>query len=276
MRSRRRRRAKRRSSGGGWRIFAGLGLILVVISIFTLIGFMYVSATKNYVALNPDNHCPEDKFLNHLTVLVMDTTDSLNRAQKSSVKNVVEKLVSSTPRYGALAIYAVSPDEQRQSQSIFYRCNPGRKNEIDPKFANPAKIEQEWKEGFHLPLNETLEKNLESGGANSSPIMESIQWVAIQEFGPLADADTPLKLVVISDFLQHTTGYSHYRVNPNFSSFENSQYYRKVKANLQDAQIELWFVRRNTGRQDSSLENFWRTYFQAQGAKSVSIEHLVG
>ena len=248
----------------------------MVVSIFALIFFFYVSAKENYVKLNPDNHCPEVKPLKQLTVLVLDTTDSLNRAQKSSVKNVVEKLVSSTPRYGALAIYAVSPDEQRQSQSIFYRCNPGRKSEIDPKFANPAKIEQEWKEGFHLPLNDTLERNLESGGANSSPIMESIQWVAIQEFGPLADVGIPLKLVVISDFLQHTTGYSHYRVHPIFSGFENSQYYRKVKANLQDAQIELWFVRRNTGRQDSSLENFWRTYFLAQGTNSVSIEHLEG
>ena len=238
--------------------------------------YLYSVQKQSHVALNPDNFCPATTLPVEMTALVIDATDSLNRVQQSSVRNIIEKLVSNTPRHGALAIYLVSTDPEVQSEPVFFRCNPGRGDEIDPIFGNPQKVEYLWKTGFQEVLDEQLTRTLESEGANSSPIMESVLWAAIQHFDKDGYSDIPRNLVVISDFLQHTNGYSHYRSQPNFAVFERSQYYRKIQSDLEDVNVHLWQIRRNSRHQNADLEKFWEVFFRAQGAVGVTYSHLPG
>ena len=273
---RNRRRVRRRSGSTIWKYILGVILIILVVAALAAVFYIYYSKQKSHVALDEDTNCPTSSPPSHITALVVDATDALNQVQQSSVRNVVDQLVAEIPRFGALAIYVVSTDSETQSHPIFYRCNPGRGGDIDPMFGNPEKVENLWKKGFRNALNEELDKNLDSGVANSSPIMESVLWVAIQHFDKLGHDQVPRTLAVISDLLQHTDGYSHYRTRADFSTFENSQYYRKVRANLLGVEARLWQIRRNTERQNSDLEKFWRTFFQAQGASNVSFQLLPG
>ena len=273
---RRTQHRRRQSRSSFWRALAGSILLILVIITIIFLYYLSISQSKKHIALNPKNHCPLQVPLSHVTVLIVDATDPLNRIQKKSVNNLLNKLVAEVPRYGAFVIYAVSTDEEHRSQPVFFRCNPGRGEDIDPMFGNPQRVENLWREGFRASLNEELEKNLESGTANSSPIMESIQWATVQEFEPSDRTDIPHQLVVISDFLQHTNQYSHYRVKPDFPTFENSKYYRKVRANLIGADVILWLVRRNSKVSNALLKKFWETYFRAQGADEVHVENLPG
>ena len=251
-------------------------MIILVIVIFGFVFFKYFERVESHVELDAATHCPTSSPPTHITGLIVDITDALNEKQQVSVRNIVDRLVSEIPRHGALAIYLVSTNADTQSQPIFYRCNPGRADDIDPVFGNPERVEYLWKTGFRNALDEKLDENLNQGVLNSSPIMESVVWVSIEHFDKPGHDSVPRTLAVISDFLQHTDEYSHYRTRPDFNSFENSQYYRKVRSNLIDTDVRLWQIRRNTDRQNSSLEQFWSTYFRAQGASSVSFELLPG
>ena len=251
-------------------------MIIIVIAVLAGIFYMYSSQMKSHVALDANTNCPTSSLPSHITALIVDTTDSLNPIQQSSLRNAIDQLVAEIPRYGALAIYVVSSDPEAQSQPIFYRCNPGRGGEIDPMFGNPERIENLWKKGFRNVLTEEIAENLANGVATSSPIMESVLWVAIQHYDKLGYDKVPRTLAIASDFMQHTDGYSHYRTDPDFSEFESSQYFRKVRSNLLNVNVRLWQIRRSTERQNSDLEEFWNAYFRAQGALSVSFELLPG
>ena len=278
MARRRRGRSKFKHGQGNsaWLWILGIFLILLVVVIFGFVFYTYFDRVESHVALDATTHCPTSSPPTHITALIVDATDVLNEKQKVSVRNIVDRLVSDIPRYGALAIYLVSTRSDTQSQQIFYRCNPGRADDIDPVFGNPERVEYLWKTGFRNVLDEKLDENLDHGVMNASPIMESVVWVSIEHFDKPGHDEVSRTLAVISDFLQHTDEYSHYRVQPEFNSFENSQYYRKVRSNLINADVRLWQIRRNTERQNSNLEQFWNTYFRAQGASSVSFELLPG
>ena len=269
-------RRRKRTTSSFWSAFFGIVLITAVAVAIGFVFYWQNIITENHIALSTKDYCPRDNSFSHITVLIVDATDPLNKVQQLSVNNLLNKLVSEIPRYGALAIYAVSSDEDHRNSPVFYRCNPGRGKDIDKMLGNPEMVEQQWKEGFRGPLDVELAKNLQSGSANSSPIMESIQLASIQQFEQEYSINVPKKMIIISDFLHHTKDYSHYREPPDFNTFEKSEYYRKIRANLLDAKVALWFVRRDSRASSESLRQFWKTYIRARGANEVSINDLAG
>ena len=273
---RRTQHRRRQSRSPFWRTLTGVILLILVGTAIFFFFYLNFSQSKKHIELSRENNCPLHAPPSHVTVLIVDATDPLNRIQKSSVNNLLDKLVSEVPRYGAFAIYTVSTDEEHRSQLVIYRCNPGRKEDINPMFGNPERVEKKWKDQFRKSLNDEMKKSLESGTANSSPIMESIQWAVVKQFEPSERTAIPHRLVVISDFLQHTSEYSHYRIKPDFPTFENSKIYRKVRANLIGADVSLWLVRRNSKVSNALLEQFWEAYFRAQGADEVHVKNLPG
>ncbi len=255
-----------------------LGIVLIIAVVSAIIGLFYFQhiESKHRIVINKEDFCPRDETVSQVTAIIVDATDPFNAIQKLGVVNLLDELISEIPRYGALAIYAVSTDESIRSSPVFFRCNPGRGQDIDPIFENPEMVEKQWKEGFRGPLEQEMKKNMESGSANSSPILESIQWVALQQFKREKSAHVVNRLVVISDFIHHTTDYSHYRNRPDFKGFESSNYYKKTRVKLRGSNVALWFVRRNTRVSIESLKKFWQDYLRAQGADEVSVNDLAG
>ncbi len=277
----RKRRTNRRSRHRGHSrsllpALIGVLLVLITIAVFGYFFLLYMNQKVNHVSLDKNTYCPIDTTPAEVTVLLVDTTDKLSKIQQSSIENIVEKLVSEIPRYGALAIYTVSTNPDVQSNPVFYRCNPGRGSEINPLVGNPQKVEKSWKDGFKGVLSTELSKTLNTNSADASPIFESIQWITIQQFEKLGNDSVPRSLVMMSDFLQHTSDYSHYTSSLDFQKFENSQYYRKIKANLQNVRVEMWQIRRNSGRQNASLTEFWKTYFRSLGTTNISFNQIPG
>ena len=272
----RRKYKRRKSSASPWaKVFGFLLIILVAVAIGAVLYFAK-SLKDQQVTLRSEDGCPKSRPPSEIAVLIVDATDPLNNIQHLSVHNLLDRVVAQIPRYGAFAIYTVSSDKFNGASPVFFRCNPGRGEEISEWTENPKMIEWQWKEGFRAPLDEELGKSLRSGAANSSPILESIQWASLQRFENTNPAKTPHKLVIISDFHQHTNQYSHYRQSPNFSQFEKSEYYRKIRASLTGASVSLWFVHRKSRVSSELLKEFWKNYFRAQGASEVRINDLAG
>lgn len=277
-RYRRRRIRGKPRRGSGW-LLAG-GIILGVTVVFALsYGFYLLIATRQtHVELDAASNCPKDGP-SSITVLVIDTTDPLNLIQRTDLLNEVESVLATIPRFGAFEMYAVGPVEEEPPRPLFSRCNPGRASEISPLTGNPSMVEQQWREGFRAPLDKVLSQMLANAQANSSPILESIQWVAINALTLPTRPNISRRIVLVSDMLQHTSGLSHYReAAMSFDAFSKTPYFLRVRAPLNDVAVDLLMVNRAavSPAHKPKIINFWTDYFDAQGASRLRIVDLSG
>ena len=278
VRHRRRRRRGKPRRGSRWRL-AG-GVILGTIAVFAIgYGFaLLIEARQTYVELDAASNCPK-AGPSAITALVIDTTDPLNLIQRTDLLNEVEGLLATIPRFGAFQMYAVGPIEEEPPRPLFSRCNPGRASEISELTGNPAMVEKQWREGFRAPLDEVLSEMLAGAEAKTSPILESIQWVAINALTLPLQPDIPRRLVIVSDLLQHTAALSHYRdPTVSFETFAKTPYFLRVRAPLDGVAIDLLMVNRASlvPVQRPKIINFWTDYFDAQGASRLRIVGLAG
>lgn len=258
-------------------MIGGIVLIGAVVLALAYGFYLLLLARGSHVALDRETYCPE-AGPHGVTAVIIDTTDAVNLVQRTDLLNEIEKLIAAVPRFYMLEIYAVGPVVDEPPQPVFNKCNPGRASEISELSGNPRMVEREWREGFRKPLEQVLVRMLAPAGANSSPILESIQWVTINALTAPGRSEVPRQLVVISDLLQHTSGLSHYRGAVPFTTFANTLYYRRVRAPLKGVKVDLLVLRRDTKTklQGSALYRFWREYFDAQGVQSLRMVELVG
>jgi hypothetical protein len=276
-RSRRRNRRRGQRHRDRYSVALGFILFFLVAAVSSAGGYWYWKARQAYVALDGVTLCPVDGP-RAITVFLLDRTDPINAIQKEDLRNQIEAIVMDIPRYGKLEFYTVEPIEGRPLRPRYAMCNPGRGEEIDPTIANPRRVEEMWRSGYRVPLEEALDDIIEFGSASSSPIMESIQSVAVTEFGPGKRSDATLRLVLASDLLQHTRGYSHYRGIEDFERFRASPYYRKVRADLRGVEIELLYLQRDKQIELGARKHvtFWEDYFADQGALPARLHSVKG
>ena len=275
---RRRRKRSRSRQGSGWQMAGGIILGIAVILVLAYGFYLLIATQQSHVKLDPKSYCPESGP-QAVTAVIIDTTDPLNLVQRTDLINEMEKLIAAVPRFGALEMYEVGPVEEESPQPFFSKCNPGRAAEISELTGNPIMVERNWREGFRDPLDRVLEQMLASSDAESSPILESIQWVTINALTAVGRSQIPRRMAVVSDLLQHTAGISHYR-DPamSFEAFAKTPYFLRVRAPLEGVAIDLLVVRRTTksGIQGVKLIRFWTDYFDSQGADRLRIIDLAG
>jgi hypothetical protein len=257
---------------------AGGIILLCVVGLALAYGFYLLIVTRaSHAVLDPATYCPPEGP-QALTAVIIDTTDGLNLVQRTDLVNEIENLIAAIPRFGGLDIYTVHPVEEQPPQPVFHKCNPGRAAEISEWTGNPNMVERNWREGFRQPLESVLADTLSAAEADSSPILESIQWVTINALTAPGRFELPRRLVVVSDLLQHTSGLSHYRGAEEFEKFAQTPYYRRIRAPLEGVTVDLLMVRRDTRAavQGPALIRFWTDYFDAQGARALRIVDLAG
>ena len=256
---------------------AGAALIICVVATF---GGIYL-----YQYLNPKpkidtaTNCPIAGPVSH-TAVIIDTTDSINAIQKMAVENEFAQIRAQVPKFGALAIYAAG-FEGEVSKPEFSLCNPGDAREMDWLREGKILVEKRWKEGFQQPLDKVLQKMLSATAARKTPLLEAIQSVSVQSFGPLrASGKNPSlkKLIIFSDMLQNSERLSLYDKVPTAQKFMKTEAYRRIRSDLRDVEVVIFFIRRQTkkGIQGSELLRFWEELIERQGGRLVHFKPLEG
>jgi len=151
--------------------------------------------TRTHITVD-EHYCPETGPVN-VTAVLVDRTDRLSSVQQASVRKHLEDLRTSIPTHGLLEVYSVGPTDERLLTAEFRLCNPGRGKEVSEWIDNPARAERRWKEFFAGPLQDVFDRMVNSGEAARSPIMESIQSVALSAFAGQALQDTPKRLIIV-------------------------------------------------------------------------------
>lgn len=248
----------------------------VAIAVIAGVAALYFSAAGSQRALDPVTLCPDEPT--SLTVLLVDVTDPMNLPQQQDFLNQLAQLKNSIPRYGQLTIMQVNSAGEKLLSPIITRCNPGTGADIDPLKGNPQKVQKQWTSGFSEPLDGIFNQIVRASGAELSPIMESVQSVALTEFQKPGRQDMPKRLIIASDLLQNTSGISFYKSLPARAEFVSSEPFRRVRTDLRGVDVELWQLQRldSSRTQPRTLSDLWTSAIEKQGGSVTRIYNVSG
>ncbi|ESQ92896.1 hypothetical protein ABAC460_01225 [Asticcacaulis sp. AC460] len=247
-----------------------------VIAILGLVGFFYFKTVMSHPPLDPETQCPARP--KSVTVLLVDVTDPMNLPQRQDFLNQLDRLVDDIPRYGKLVVVKVDPVSDRLLVPVIVRCNPGSAKDETEMNGNPARLEKLHDERFVAPLKAAYDQLLTASGADQSPILESIQSVALTELNKPSIGDIPKRLVVASDLLQNTSSVSFYKALPDPVPFTNGQDFSRVRTDLRDTDVELWMLQRSDSNQTQprALPELWEKIIDKEGGKLKRVYTVSG
>lgn len=254
--------------------------IVVIAGVFLLVGVVAAFwFTTRPLKVDLTTNCPVTGPKT-LTAVVIDATDAISAVQKIAIENELKAIRADVPRYAGLAIYSAGVDGEI-SRPLFFMCNPGAAGDIDPLVEGVRPAVKRWREEFDKPLTAVLETLLKAPPAKRSPLLEAVQSVSVQSFGPVRNSGTGpgvLRLVLVTDLLQHSEVLSLYDKAPPLERFVASEAYRRIRADLRDVDVQVFLIRRQTknAAQNADLLKFWEGLLAVEGGRLVRMKPLEG
>ncbi|MER8792094.1 hypothetical protein NKH71_30330 [Mesorhizobium sp. M0983] len=271
----RRQRSRRRPGDASeiGKIITAAAILLVCVAIAVFLGYSYLSRPAR-VALSQESLCPEDGPHSKMIVL-LDRSDNLPDITKSEIKTYLLDIADTTPKYGLLELRLLDPNIAGGAV-VFSRCNPGDGSDLSAFDSNPKLAKNHWKQAFQDPLEAAL-KNLGGSPSDTSPIMETIQRIAVDQFSGRKAEEMPKNLTVISDMIEHVSDYSQYRGNLAFEEFARTPAYRRLRTDLHGAAVTVkYLVRLNTKIDSAKHIQFWRDWIAESHGSRLDADKLQG
>ncbi|HEX8553285.1 MAG TPA: hypothetical protein VF695_01135 [Sphingomonas sp.] len=250
--------------------------IVAVIAVVLAVGAIYLSVASGRRSLDAVTLCPTSA--DSVTVLLVDVTDPMNTAQRQDFANQLAKLKNSIPRYGKLIVAKVDATGEKLLAPVITRCNPGTAKDVSSTTGDPAAVQKQWEEGFDKPLTQEFDRLATASAAGQSPILESIQSIALTELQRPGLEKTTKRLIVASDLLQNTGDVSFYRGLPDPRAFTESATFRRMRTDLRGVEVELWMLERSdvASTQPRSLAELWERIIDAEGGDVRRIYNVSG
>ena len=271
----RRRPRQRNSSTLGWSGLGGVLLLLLAIGSGGALAYFYFSAPERPV-LDPQTLCPVDGPRS-VTVVLLDSTDDIPEIAKREIRTALIDMAETLPAYELLEIRLLDP-KFAGGRLIFSKCNPGDGSDLSEYTANPRLARQRWMDGFRAPLDQALETGFSPAPSKISPIMETIQRIAVERFTGRNVEAVPKSLVIISDMLQHGPDYSQYTGNLSYDRFKASIAHKKVQTDLHGTEVLIYYIQRQTGRPINSVDHirFWAEWIRENNGRFKEATKLQG
>lgn len=241
-----------------------LGYVMIAFSTIVLSvgGYYFLSESQKLVSRNKEDNCRNDGVVARESVLLVDTTDSVNPTQYQGIRNKLDTMLENAVVDERISVYTITEDPEKNAP-ILVTCNPGDGADKSEWTSNKRRLKENWEKKFKTKLEEAVGEILEADLTKQSPILEAIKSVGVYSFA-VSKAESK-QLVIVSDLLHHTAGLSHYRTPKiAFSKAENSPYLASVLSNLNGAEIEILYLTRpkDHARQGRTHLLFWEKYFE--------------
>jgi len=239
--------------------------ILVLIAIFFFIFFNKKSANEN---IDHETFCVKEN-LAQKTLILVDTSDKLNPIQKTALNERLWSYVKNIEKNNhQILVFSVENIKDKIMEPMLKICNPGDAKNVNSLIENKKIISQNFEKHFKNKIDNILVNLLDQESSQNSPIMESIQSIAVSNFIADSQNQTKNKIIIISDLLQNTENFSFYKGDYNFEKFVKGENFKFLKTDFNNAEIELYFLnrRKDTNLQNENLREFWIKYFQNQNA----------
>jgi hypothetical protein len=254
-----------------------LGGVLALLAFCVLSAGAYVYTTAaRPPSLDRSSLCPVDGPRS-VTVVLLDSTDDIPEIAKREVKTVLVDMAETLPVYGLLEIRLLDSNASG-GRSIFARCNPGDGSGLSEYTANPLLAKKRWMDGFREPLDEALQIGFRPLPGKTSPIMGTVQRIAVERFTGRAVEEIPKSLILISDMLEHEPDYSQYTGDLSYSRYRASRAYKKFLTNLYDAQVTIYYIQRLSAKPINSADHirFWAEWIRDNNGRLKQANRLQG
>lgn len=248
-------------------------ITLITLTVSILIGALYLYFHSTNPP-DPVSFCPQSGALGHVVVLI-DRTTPLGFIQKKSLYAQMDDIVKERVKAGErLTIFVIDEDITKFSEPIFDKCNPGdgsTKNQWTDAPDKYAKLYKNFLKEF-----KNIEFYFDSPQPRQfSPIMEMLQIASIDGFSNHSIKGGK-KLIVISDMLHNTLMYSQYTDKIDFQQFKQTDYFKKVRTNLADVEVEIAYLMHSPPLQNRGHAKFWEDYFNEMGARLTAVQLIQG
>jgi hypothetical protein len=213
-------------------------------------------------ALDRASLCPVDGPRS-ITVVLLDSTDDIPDIGKHEIRTVLLDMAEAVPVHGLLELRLLDP-KLPGGRQIFAKCNPGDGADLSEYTANPRLAKKRWLEGFRAPLENALESGFQPLPGKTSPIMETVQRIAVDRFAGRAAEDAPKSLVVVSDMLENAPDYSQYAGDLTYSRFKASRAYKRLQTDLHGAEVTIYYIQRASAKPFNSADHirFWADWIR--------------
>lgn len=268
---------RRRVADGGeaWKIV--LGVLAGVIALGGFGGLLYFQQTSEKpIARDASTLCPLSGPQS-IQVILLDATDVLPAPAKTEIGTLLGEAVSGAPANELVEIRLLDP-KMAGGKTIFSRCNPGDGSGLSEWTSNPSLARRQWTDSYKIPVQEALSFGLAPSQADVSPILSTLQSIALERFTGLDVQSLPKRLLVLSDLIEHGPRYSQYSGDIDYSQFKKSTIYSAVRTNLNGAEVTFYQVQRRTKNQISSADliQFWMDWVQDNNGRFKEAVKLQG
>ncbi len=254
-----------------------LGAVLAVVALGVLAAGVYVYVTApRPPALDRASLCPIDGA-HATTVVLLDSTDAIPDIGKHEIRTVLLDMAETVPVYGLLELRLLDP-KLPGGRQIFAKCNPGDGAGLSEYTANPRLARKRWLDGFRQPLEDALEAGFQPTPGKTSPIMETVQRIAVDRFSGRAAEDIPKSLVLVSDMLENEPDYSQYSGDLSYNRYKASRAYKKLQTDLHGADVTIYYIQRVTAKPLSSADHirFWVDWIRDNKGRFKQASKLQG
>jgi hypothetical protein len=235
----------------------------VVFALFAVVAF------NQPPSLMADTSCRMDRKDPAHTIILIDQSDPFNPNDLDWVYEFVDAEARTLPKYGRLTILTPNAANPYEPKRIHFACSPGSAAEANPIFQNPKMVEQSWQSEFYAPLLEQVETALLDTRQPSSPLVEAVY--AVSDRADFQPGDTSRRLVLVSDLMQHSDGFSFYRAGADYEAFLGSDLARMTPRLDQVDVVARIVPRQIYDLPMAEVKAFWRAYFDEAGAQYGSV-----
>ena len=247
--------------------------IVVLVVFFPSIIFLFLLQRNSVGNIDPVTFCDRAESSPVISILI-DVSDEIEIVKRTNIINDLISYTNSIPKNARVDIYFVTGIEKSLPTSAFSKCNPGEPGKYDGLTRNEVTLQRRFEEEFLGELKKVLSSELVGKPAKHSPIIESIRSVAAQSFTGRFDRNQS-QLLVVSDMLQNSNIYSHYKGELDFEAFNNSPQWANAFARLDGVEVRLLYIMRggNSSRfQNGEHIRWWEQYFRANEAEITRID----
>ncbi len=263
---------RRRKKNGGLNK-ANILKITILAVFFPSIILLFLSQRNSVGNIDPVTFCDSGESSPVISILI-DVSDKIEIVKRTNIINDLTAYVKTIPKNARTDIYFVTGIEDTLPSPVFSKCNPGEPDSYDGLTRNEVILRRRFDEEFLGQLKNTFTSELVGKPAKQSPIIESIRSVAAQSFTGNFDRNRS-QLLVVSDMLQNSKIYSHYKAELDFDAFNNSPQWANAFARLTGVEVRLLYIKR--GGQSVKFQNeehlgWWDQYFFANKAEITKID----
>lgn len=245
--------------------------ILLLIAAVAITGFLcrtFLQDKAHKETLN--GNCKIDP--DFVTAVLIDDTDPIS-IERDEAAAFILKLAEDAPRYSRFVLYRLSESSFENGGKPVpaqETCNPfGKTDRADFLKEDKTELKRE-RDKFLREIKKITEALLNVKEKPYSPIMEGIHSVAVAEFFSLK-SEAKRHLVIVSDMMQNTKDFSMFskKQQKDFERFKRRPYYRRIKTKaLENAQVSVFELVRNSEAQNDDIVLFWKDYFNDQKAEA--------